>query len=371
MFNQAIAQYLSTFQGSLFPNYNNNQEVRTDKHYEVMLALDVIDLNKFFFYDSCNRVGRPQKDRCAIAKSFVAKTVLNLPTTVALHDRLKSDITLRRICGFETSCKVPCLATLSNAFAEFSKANLLTYVHETMIKELYKETIVIDLSRDATAIPAREKPAKKEKLKGVFKEEIVPRKQGRPRLGEIVPEKEKSRIEKQMTMSLGEMTKELPKNCDYGTKKNSNGNKETWKGYKLHLDADNGSIPLNFIVTSASVHDSQVAIPLELSTNQRLNSCYRLMDAAYASEFIKEYIEAQGKVAIIDPKKPKGGEKIPLDPAKKIRYKIRTTVERTNAALKDDFGAKYLRVRGYEKVVTHLGFGIIAMVALRSIKLIF
>jgi len=37
---------------------------------------------------------------------------------------------------------------------------------------------------------------------------------------------------------------------------------DRWRGYKLHLDCVDGDIPVSAIVTSASVHDSQVAIPL-------------------------------------------------------------------------------------------------------------
>ena len=79
------------------------------------------------------------------------------------------------------------------------------------------------------------------------------------------------------------------------------------------------------------------------------------------------YVIAAGKVPIIDPKKPRGDEKIPLEPATKERYNIRTTVERTNSTIKDDFGGRYVRVRGHEKVSAHLMFGVLAMTALRLV----
>ena len=49
--------------------------------------------------------------------------------------------------------------------------------------------------------------------------------------------------------------------------------------------------------------------------------------------------------------------KIPFDPAKKERYKIPSSVERTNAHLKDSFLPKRLYVRGHEKVFFQLRFG--------------
>ena len=55
---------------------------------------------------------------------------------------------------------------------------------------------------------------------------------------------------------------ELPVICDRGTKKNAKGYKTSWNGYKLHLDTNDTGLPISALVTSASLHDSQVAIPL-------------------------------------------------------------------------------------------------------------
>ena len=64
-------------------------------------------------------------------------------------------------------------------------------------------------------------------------------------------------------MSVEAMVGELPMACDTGCKKDSKGNPNYWIGYKLHVDVDDNGIPLTAILTSASLHDSQVAIPLE------------------------------------------------------------------------------------------------------------
>ena len=68
------------------------------------------------------------------------------------------------------------------------------------------------------------------------------------------------------------------------------------------------------------------------------------------------------ELPIIDFNKRRG-EKIELSPAEKIRYNERSTVERVNADLKDNFRGRNIRVKGHEKVFTHLMFGIIAMTA--------
>ena len=45
-------------------------------------------------------------------------------------------------------------------------------------------------------------------------------------------------------MTLPAMLDELPTGCDVGTKKNSKGYKDTWVGYKLHIDVADGQIPI-------------------------------------------------------------------------------------------------------------------------------
>ena len=103
-------------------------------------------------------------------------------------------------------------------------------------------------SRDSTAIEAREKPVKKKK--SVKKKSK--RKRGRPKKSEEL-KKEPTRLERQQGMTLEEMLEDLPKVCDVGTKKNSKGYKESWIGYKLHIDIADGDIPISCILTSGSI----------------------------------------------------------------------------------------------------------------------
>ena len=368
MLRGKVSQYFRSMQRSLFPGFAEELGMVTDKHLQVIVAFDVVQVEKFTPYQSAFPVGRPPASRDALARAFLAKAVLNIPTTVGLIDRLKVDRVLRRLCGFPG--KLPCEATFSNAFAEFAELGLAEKIHGALIQERYEGRLVGHVSRDSTAINGREKPKKSATETGDALAPLLPSKRGRPKKDERRPPKEPTRLEKQVTMDLQAMLADLPVGCDVGGKKNSKGNPEWWIGYKLHLDVDDNGIPLTALVTSASMHDSQAAIPLETITNSRVDSLYSLMDAAYNSELIKKVVNDAGKVAIIDPKKPRGGEKLPLDPAKKECYKIRTTVERTNAAIKDDFGGRFVRVRGQAKVSTHLMFGVLAMSALRLVDLI-
>jgi hypothetical protein len=56
--------------------------------------------------------------------------------------------------------------------------------------------------------------------------------------------------------------------------------------------------------------------------------------------------------------------------AEDVRYRERTTVERVNARLKDEFGGRTIRVRGHAKVMCHLIFGIVALAADQILRLI-
>lgn len=64
------------------------------------------------------------------------------------------------------------------------------------------------------------------------------------------------------------MLAELPQQCDIGAKSSKDGNVQYWRGYKLHLDVADGQVPISAWLTSASVHDSQVAIPLMTITSK-------------------------------------------------------------------------------------------------------
>ena len=96
------------------------------------------------------------------------------------------------------------------------------------------------------------------------------------------------------------MLDDLPKQCDVGCKRNSKGYQVSWTGHKLHLDVADGGVPISTILTSASVHVSQAAIPLASLSQSRVKDLYDLMDAAYDVPEIRPRSAALGHVALID-----------------------------------------------------------------------
>lgn len=387
---QQITQFAQVLQTQLFPVLSEELGALTEPAKRLVAALEMIPLSRFV-PASRGWIGRPAKDRLAIANAFVAKAVYGFAHTRQLLDALANNAQLRRICGWQEAWQVPHESTFSRAFGEFARMELAQFVHEALIRETQSGRLIGHIARDSTAIEARERyaetPAQTERKQAQKTARRSPRKRGAPcgphkryKGGKrpYVPHSD-TRLARQREMKLPEMLADLPRQCDLGGKKDSHGNDHYWRGFKLHWDIADGQIPISAVLTSASVHDSQVAIPLATMTTQRVTYCYELMDAAYDAHHIREQSRQLGHVAIVDPKAP-GGIKTQLPVlakpprelswAERERYQERTMVERANARLKDEFGGRQVRVRGAAKVMEHLMFGVLALTADQILKLV-
>ena len=251
--HNGLSSIWNHFQTTLFSWLQEDLGPLTDKQKQLVEVLELAQVETHLPY--IGKVpGRPLESRSALARAFVAKAVYNLPTTAVLLDQLESNIKLRRLCGWEKKNDVPSSSTFSRAFAEFSESQLAERIHAAIIERHLGDQLIGHISRDSTAIVAREKPTKPET------KESQPKKRGRPKKGEERT-KEATRLEKQSTgMSLVQMKADLPSVCNVGTKRNSKGYKTSWIGYKLHIDAGDGGIPISCILSSASLHDIVIQI---------------------------------------------------------------------------------------------------------------
>jgi hypothetical protein len=354
----------NTIQKQLFPSFEQALDPLTEKEREFIQIITLLDLPAHMKAYRWRGFGRRKKSRLALAKAFIAKSVYKLETTDMLIVHLKGCKNIRRLCGWELPSQVPSAATFSRAFNEFATGQLPQQIHEAMIKKHCGQKLAGHISRDSTAIESREKPVKTPKASPKPK-----RRRGRPKKGEVVACKPRKRVALQIERSLKENLNDLPTVCNVGTKKNSKGYKTSWVGYKLHLDCVDGDIPVSAILTSASLHDSQVAIPLAQMSRERLTNLYDLMDAAYDSPAIHAFATSLGHRPIID-NNPRRGEKILMDPATKTRFAERRSVERVNSNLKDNYGGRSIRVKGASKVMTHLMFGILSITAMQLYRLL-
>src|SRR6266513_2800521 len=211
---ERISWLMGTIQQSLFPHLDEClPSPFTEQDKRLVKILELVGIERHVT-NSANRqwLGRPIKEREAIARSFVAKAVLRYQHTSSLRHELRSTPNLRAICGFARRGDIPSESTFSRAFSEYAKAGLGTLVHDALVKEHLSVELIGHVSRDSTAISGREKPVKK------VKQPKVPRKKGRPAKGEERQPVEPKRLDVQRTQSAKDALAQLPTVCDRGVK---------------------------------------------------------------------------------------------------------------------------------------------------------
>ena len=159
---EMLSDYWYAFQQELFPRLESELG-RMGERYELFVAvLELVRVEALLPYFR-GQVGRPEEDRAALARAFIAKAVFDVPTTRGLIERLEVDGRLCRLCGWSGAGRLPSEATFSRAFSEFAESGLASRLHETLIARTMDGHLVEHISRDATAIEAREKAAPKPK----------------------------------------------------------------------------------------------------------------------------------------------------------------------------------------------------------------
>jgi hypothetical protein len=411
---ERISSFWSRVNGSLFPALEDADVEMTPKLYKLVALLDLLQIELFVPSRSPYKVGAKPYDRRCLARAFVAKAFYNATDLKNFRDRFLHDKDLRKVCGWANRWDVPSESTFSRAFAWFADIGLLDQVHATHVQVWFGDEVLRDVSTDSTAIEAREKPVTRSKpqtdtaleeaasvgtvlaeVASIVAELSIPEqtpatsnvstKQNKTKTAKKMSKKEAknkalaksytpvepTRLERQLTQVPEIALLELDTACDVGCKTDSKGNKSYWIGYKLHVRVAEGNIPLVAVTTSASVHDSQVVIPLMKQSDRLVTSLYELMDRGYDAKFIRLASELAGHVPIIDYIKRRGQERArELEPDRAEHYKGRTVVERFNARLKDEFGGDMVRVRGNRKVHTHLMFGLLVIFADQLLRLI-
>jgi hypothetical protein len=372
-FRSNLSQIWFNIQYKLFPFLEENLGDLSEKNKEIVSVLELVRIESFlpnYTWDN----GRPPKDRCAMARAFVAKMVLKLPYTNQLIDLVKRDKQLKVICGWDIESRIPDKSVFSRAFHHFAKIALPDRVHQALVREIYKDDIIGHIGNDSTPLIGREKPLKKEGTRQERKKAANDRYLREKRGLEV------GRKRKQMTQTFDEMIAELPTSCDMGMKKNSQGNAMVWKGYKFHAAVDDHGIAVAAILTSASLNDCEAAIPLMAKTNKVVKNFYDLMDAAYDVPEVKEYSQSLGHIPIIDAHARSKAQKeeqemeakrrrlIGFCTAEDKRYRNRFPKERFNALFKEYFGGNSIQYKGPVKVFCHTMFGVLTCTAITLLR---
>ena len=335
----------------------------THVHQRIVHTLDWLEMDGLLGYAG-RTAGAPQCSRLALAQAFVAKAVLGFERTTQLC--LLVDSVLRRLLGFETDRALPSEATFSRAFAEFARIGLPARAHEALARKHLGESVIGHIARESTAMHTRERAqysaqevaaSKAARIGGTPKE---PKRRGRPPVGSP-PAAPRSRMPAQLLQTPERALAQLPLLCNKSKKRNAQSHLNTWAGYKLHLDVACCGVPITAVLTSASVYDNQVSVPLTRLSAQRVTSLYTLIDAAYDGEPVRQLERELGHVPIVAINS-RGRQNPPtLDAAEKRRFGERTVARRINSRLKDSFGCTSMWVKGLAKVLCHTTFPVPAV----------
>ena len=151
-----------TMERYLFPLLEEELGELTAKMREFLRIVEVVRPSRFI--TSALRwsgLGRPMKDREKMLRAFFLKAVYDFPTKKGLIENLKTNPSLRRLCGWEYRGEVPSEATFSRAFGIFAREKVCNAIHAAVVRENYTDKLVGHASLDSTAIIGREKACRK------------------------------------------------------------------------------------------------------------------------------------------------------------------------------------------------------------------
>lgn len=153
---ERLLHYGDLLQGTLFGVLEAETGPLSEKGRLLTAVLEMVSLSRQL---PCARgwLGRPAKDRQALAAAFVAKSVYGLGTTRQLLQRLHTDRQLRCLCGWTTARQIPHESTFSRGFLEFAQTELPQRLHAALIVQTQAGRLVGHIARDSTAIEARER----------------------------------------------------------------------------------------------------------------------------------------------------------------------------------------------------------------------
>lgn len=247
----------------------------------------------------------------AMIISVFIRYVERIPTIKDLVKRLRDDIAFKINCGFLVSDEIPSESSYSRLLTKLSESNVLEEAQETLVLQAIQEGYIIDetVSIDATHFEARDQaPPKKEKITPEPKKRGRKSKDEREQWLKEQAEKEanlpiyEKRIEAQLDVSLVELRTEIPRNPEWGIKKNSEGKNQFWYGYKGHLAVGTSSqYILQSLFSSGNLNDGKAAIPLlkGIANLPLSNVRYQTMDAGYDYEPIYKQVYTMGHHSVI------------------------------------------------------------------------
>lgn len=237
--------------------FSFNEIIKFQKETKLQLVLSQLDFNNLIlkFSKSNRKKGPKGYNVSALLNALIAMQLEKIPTINALVQRLNSDPAFRFYCGFDVLKPAPSESTFSRFLDKLSNSPELEEEFKQLVLKA-KGLGIIDgkeVAIDSTKLSAFEKAKPKSKIAD---DGVTP---------------------------------------NWGKKKDTDGNDIKWFGWKLHILADcKSELPLNIIVTPASVNDGIMAIPLIKQLKEIYGSVfspkYFIMDSIYDIKENYDYI---------------------------------------------------------------------------------
>lgn len=298
--------------------FSLEQILETSPRESYSLILNALDITPLLKVVSKKALfGAPtQLNYSAMIYSLIIRIIERIPTIKDLRKRLKNSLEFRLDCGFTLSDSVPSEASYSRMIQKIKDSSALTDAQNDLVYQAFQERFIDaeSVAIDATHIEARDRKPDKKKDDVVV--EQSPKKRGRKPKAErekwlkeqqVLEENRplfEKKIEDQLPYSFAELAQQIPKNPEWGIKKNSEGKNVFWYGFKGHLLVDcKSQYILSSLLSSGNINDGKMAIPLLKALceiHPYLNPSFILADAGYDYYPIYQQAEVMGARALID-----------------------------------------------------------------------
>ncbi|ULO04719.1 transposase [Paenibacillus sp. 19GGS1-52] len=183
----------------------------------------------------------------AMLQSLFIRIVERIPTIKDLRPRLKRSIEFSMDCGFSGSDGIPSEASYTRLIQKLQQSQVFQQSQEALVQQAFQEGLMdaTVVAMDATHVKARDRQPEKKKDDVEPTDTPLPNKKRRRKpksereqwLKEQLELEEnralfEKKVEAQLPYTYDELVKEIPLSPAWGVKKNSEGKKVFWYGFK-------------------------------------------------------------------------------------------------------------------------------------------